>query len=77
MALGNRILAQSAEMGALPELYAAAAPDVTGGAYYGPDGIGEQRGHPRRVGSSRASRDEAVAAGLWELSERLTGVSFP
>jgi NAD(P)-dependent dehydrogenase (short-subunit alcohol dehydrogenase family) len=77
LAIGNRVLAQSAEMGALPELYAAAAPEVVGGAYYGPDGPGQQRGHPRRVGSSRASRDEAVAARLWDLSEQLTGVSFP
>lgn len=77
MAIGNRLFAQSAAMGALPTLYAATAPDVVGGAFYGPDGIGEIRGHPRRVGSSRASTDQATAAGLWSLAEELTGVSFP
>jgi NAD(P)-dependent dehydrogenase (short-subunit alcohol dehydrogenase family) len=77
MALGNRLIAQSADMGALPVLYAATMPDAPGGAFYGPDGLGEQRGHPRRVGSSRASRDERVAAELWTRSERLTSVAFP
>jgi NAD(P)-dependent dehydrogenase (short-subunit alcohol dehydrogenase family) len=77
MALGNRLLAQSADFGALPTLYAATAPDVTGGAFYGPDGLGERRGYPHRVGSSRASHDEVVARALWQRSEELTGVGFP
>lgn len=77
MALGNRLVAQSAAMGALPTLYAATSPDAVGGAYYGPGGIGEVRGHPRRVDSSRASKDQATAAGLWSRAEELTGVSFP
>jgi NAD(P)-dependent dehydrogenase (short-subunit alcohol dehydrogenase family) len=76
MALGNRLLAQSAEMGALPTLYAATAPDVSGGDYYGPDRFGEIRGHPQRVRSSKASRDETVAANLWERAGELTGVTF-
>lgn len=76
MALANPIVAQDAAMGALPELYAATMPDAIGGAYYGPDGIGEMHGHPKRVGSSRASKDEAVAARLWAKAEELTGVSY-
>ena len=40
---------QSAEMGALPTERAAVDPAVRGGEYYGPDGFGEQRGHPQRV----------------------------
>jgi NAD(P)-dependent dehydrogenase (short-subunit alcohol dehydrogenase family) len=77
MALGNRLLAQDAAMGALPTLYAATMPEVSGGDYYGPDGIGELRGHPRRVGSSKASKDAAVATKLWERAAELTGVAFP
>ncbi|MDP9116145.1 MAG: oxidoreductase [Actinomycetota bacterium] len=77
MALGNRVLAQSAEMGALPTLYAATEPDLAGGSFVGPDGPGELRGHPRLVGSTKASKDRRVAAQLWTLSEELTGVSFP
>ncbi|MFC9766759.1 oxidoreductase [Rhodococcus jostii] len=76
MAVGNRIFAQSAEMGALPMLYAATAPDVIGGSYIGPDGLFEQRGHPKVVGSNKKSRDEHTAGALWSLSEDLTGVEF-
>ncbi|NEW38855.1 SDR family NAD(P)-dependent oxidoreductase [Nocardia cyriacigeorgica] len=75
MAVGNRIFAQSAEMGALPELYAATA-DVEPGAYYGPTGWRGLRGYPGRSGSSKRSKDEETARRLWELSERLTGVTF-
>jgi NAD(P)-dependent dehydrogenase (short-subunit alcohol dehydrogenase family) len=74
--LMNRIVAQSDEMGALPTLYAATSPDVTGGGYYGPDGLFEGRGHPRRVGMSGAARDEETARRLWEVSEEMTGVRY-
>jgi NAD(P)-dependent dehydrogenase (short-subunit alcohol dehydrogenase family) len=76
MTVTNRLIAQSAEMGALPVLYAATYPGLEGGTYVGPDGIGEQRGHPKPVGMSRAARDEAVAKRLWDVSEELTGVHF-
>ena len=72
----NRVLAQSDEMGALPTLYAATQ-DVPGGSYVGPDGFQEQRGHPTLVGRSDAASDADTARKLWELSEELTGVSFP
>ncbi|MFI6997493.1 oxidoreductase [Nocardia sp. NPDC050175] len=75
MWLGNLLLAQSAEMGALPTLYAATT-DVKPGGYYGPTGFRGLRGYPGRSGSSKASHDEAVARGLWELSEKLTGVTY-
>ena len=76
MAVANALFAQSAAMGALPQLYAATMPDVQGGEYYGPDGPGQNAGHPKRVGSNPASRDEAVAKRVWGLSEQLTGVSW-
>jgi NAD(P)-dependent dehydrogenase (short-subunit alcohol dehydrogenase family) len=69
----NLVLAQSADMGALPPLYAATAPGIEGGSYIGPDGAGEFRGHPRIVSPNRAARDEAVAARLWSVAEELTG----
>jgi NAD(P)-dependent dehydrogenase (short-subunit alcohol dehydrogenase family) len=72
----NLLVAQSAEMGALPPLYAATAPGLEGGSYIGPDGHGEFRGHPRVVSPSRAARDESVAGRLWSLAEELTGESF-
>jgi NAD(P)-dependent dehydrogenase (short-subunit alcohol dehydrogenase family) len=74
--LGNRLIAQSDEMGALPQLYAATAPDVAGGEYFGPDGIGEIRGHPERVKTSAAARDNVAALRLWQVSEDLTGIRY-
>jgi NAD(P)-dependent dehydrogenase (short-subunit alcohol dehydrogenase family) len=75
-AIGNRLFAQSAAMGALPELHAATADDVRGGDYYGPSGVGELWGAPRKVTSNAHSHDASVAARLWELSESLTGVRY-
>jgi NAD(P)-dependent dehydrogenase (short-subunit alcohol dehydrogenase family) len=76
MAVGNRLLAQSAAQGALPTVYAATMPDVEGGDFYGPDGLGELRGSPRKVGMNRAAKDSAVAAKLWRRAEELTAVRF-
>ena len=70
-------LFQPADRGALPTLYAATAPDAAGGAYYGPDGIAEVRGHPTLAKVPAQALDQAVAARLWQVSEELVGVSFP
>jgi NAD(P)-dependent dehydrogenase (short-subunit alcohol dehydrogenase family) len=77
MSLGNFLLAQSDEDGALPQLRAATAPDVEGGQYYGPSRLMENRGAPKLVSSTARSRDEAVAAQLWQVSETLTAVRYP
>lgn len=69
-------LGQSAASGALPTLYAATAPGVAGGDYYGPRGVAEQYGPPARVRSSRRSHRPEDAAALWALSEELTGVRY-
>ena len=76
MRLGNWLFAQPAEMGALPLLYAATAPDLPGGSYVGPDRMGEMRGHPVLVEATERARDEEAARRLWEISERLTGVVY-
>ena len=76
MDFANRLFAQSAAMGALPLLYAAAAPAVKGGDYIGPDGPGELRGYPTKVSYSPAARDPETARRLWDISEQLTGVGF-
>ncbi len=65
-AIGNRLFAQSAAMGALPQLYAATAPDVRGGDYFGPSGIGELWGAPRKVASNAHSNDATAAGRLWD-----------
>lgn len=64
-------------MGALPTLYAATVPGVGGGDFVGPDGRGEQRGHPTLVRATAAAYDPSTAGRLWTVSERLTGVVYP
>jgi NAD(P)-dependent dehydrogenase (short-subunit alcohol dehydrogenase family) len=76
MRVSNRLFAQSAEMGALPLLYAATARDVSGGSYVGPDGRGEIRGHPTLVQASARAHDEEAARRLWDVSEQLTDVRY-
>lgn len=76
MGLTTRLLAQPAEQGAWPTLFATVE-DLPGDAYIGPDGFGEIRGHPTRVGRSAAAQDNETARRLWKLSEELTGVRFP
>lgn len=72
----NNFFAQPADMGALPTLYAATAPDVHGSEYFGPDGKGQMRGYPVKVQSSKRSRDMVVASRLWEVSEEMTGIRW-
>ena len=76
MKLGNFLIGMSREQGALPTLYAATATDVEGGEYFGPDGIGEYRGHPTRVQVKPEGRDLEVGRRLWSVSEELTGVMY-
>jgi NAD(P)-dependent dehydrogenase (short-subunit alcohol dehydrogenase family) len=77
MAVSTRVIAQSADMGALPTLMAATEPGLEGGTFIGPDGPGEQWGHPQVVGMSSRARDEEVARRLWDVSEERTGARFP
>ncbi len=76
MKVANKLLGQSAEMGALPTLYAATAPDVIPGDYYGPNGFQQIGGYPVKVGCRAAARDPQTAAELWGLSEKLTRVTY-
>ncbi len=72
----NRFFAQDSRMGALPTLYAALAPDVKTGDYFGPSGYMEMKGYPVRVKSNALSQDKKVAAQLWDISENLTEVRY-
>ncbi len=74
--VGARLLAQDAAHGAWPGLYAATMPNVQGGQYFGPNGLGEVRGGPTLAAIADRARDEAVAARLWSESEALTGVTY-
>jgi len=74
--IGNRVIAQDDKGGALPTVYAAVT-DIPGNSYVGPSGFMEGRGAPTLVGRSGAAQDMGVAHRLWDVSEQLTGVSFP
>src|SRR6266545_899337 len=76
MQIGNWVVAQSDEMGALPTLYAATA-DIPGNSYAGPSGFQEMRGTPKLVDRTDRAKDAEVARKLWDLSEKLTGITFP
>ncbi len=76
MRLANTVFGQSPEGGVRPLLYAATAPDVVSGGYYGPDGFLSMRGAPERQESNAASHDQDDAETLWAVSEELTGVRY-
>ncbi len=75
MLVTNTLVAQSAEMGALPTLYAAVA-DIPGGSFVGPNGFMGLRGHPHLVTAISRAYDEDDARRLWSVSEELTGVRY-
>jgi NAD(P)-dependent dehydrogenase (short-subunit alcohol dehydrogenase family) len=69
---------QEVDEGILPALYAAATPGARGGAFYGPRGFYELAGGGVKDGHVPAhAESEADARRLWEVSEQLTGVSYP
>lgn len=72
----DRFLSQTAAMGALPTLRAATDPNAHGGDYFGPSGLGEQKGHPVEVDSNSRSQDIADAKRLFDVSVELTGVDY-
>lgn len=72
----TKTFGQSSAAGALPTLFAAVQPDLEGGEYIGPAGIGEVAGPPEITRSSRDSYDEDTAARLWTVSEDMTGVFY-
>ena len=74
--LFNPIIAMKPPEGALPTLRAATDPEVRGGEYFGPKHFFEMTGPPVRARINPRAKDDALAAGLWERSEALTGARF-
>lgn len=73
---GNSLVAQPADRGAWPTLYAATHPSIRGGEYVGPVQFFGTRGYPGVMKSSPTSHDAALAARLWAASETMTGERF-
>ena len=61
-------LFQSAAMGALPQLFAATAPEAEAGVFYGPGGLANLKGHPKPCRMPPAALDSDACARLWEVS---------
>ena len=64
-------LFQTAAMGALPQLYAATAPNAEPGGFYGPGGLGNLKGYPKACRLAPAARDAAACEQLWAMSAEL------
>lgn len=71
----NPFFSQKPPMGALPSLFAATA-DLKANDYAGPSGWQEMRGTPKLVDMSDSAKDTALAKRLWDVSEKLTGISY-
>jgi NAD(P)-dependent dehydrogenase (short-subunit alcohol dehydrogenase family) len=70
-------MSHSAAEGAQPTLFAATSGQAAPSGYYGPNGFYELKGSVAPAAIFPRAKDEAVAAKLWEVSERLTGVNWP
>lgn len=74
--LFSAVATQPAEQGALNQLYAATAPDVHGGDFFGPGGHGERKGEVTRVKASAEAQDPDTGRRLWHNAETLTSVAY-
>ena len=70
-------LFQSARQGALPQLFAATAPEAEPGGHYGPHQFGGMRGWPAAVRPAAAALDPAQGERLWQVSEALCRQACP
>ena len=69
---------QEIDEGILPALYAATSPQAQNGAFYGPRGfMGLAGGGVIEANPPRHAKNDADGRRLWEVSERLTGVTYP
>ena len=71
----NRLV-NSALQGAWPTLQAATDPTVESGGYYGPQRLGGVKGPSGPATRSQQARSPALAEQLWNVSERLSGITL-
>ncbi|MGW5718489.1 oxidoreductase [Amycolatopsis sp. NPDC003865] len=67
---------QPVERGALPQLYAATAPGVQGGQFFGPAGLAETRGRVTEARLTPKAADPTTGRRLWAAAQALTGVDY-
>jgi protochlorophyllide reductase len=68
-------IAQDIKMGVLPQLYGCTAIDARGGTFYGPKTF-NLRGYPAEQKANKAAYDAAALKRLWDISEKLTGITY-
>lgn len=73
----SSLFMNSAAEGAWPTLAAAAAPGVESGSYFGPSRNGEWVGPAREVQPRPKAKRIETAKRLWDVSEEMTGVTYP
>jgi len=76
LARAGLLVTQPAERGAEPQLYAATAPGLHGGEFFGPSGFMEMRGRVTEVKPSTEAADPAIGKRLWLAAENLTEVTY-
>lgn len=69
-------LTQSAEKGAYPQLMCATEPNLDQSGFYGPTGRSNWVGPVGAHKIEPHAKDKAVSKRLWELSEKVTGVTW-
>ncbi|MGE6378535.1 oxidoreductase [Peribacillus muralis] len=72
----SKSLTQPASMGALPTLFAATEPSLTGGEYIGPDGKKNRKGFPMKDDIINTLYNEETSKRLWDISEAMTEVNY-
>ena len=75
MKTANKILAQSAEDGAMPTLYGCTS-NLEGGEFIGPSGFMEMRGSPQIVEPDKRAKDKKLREKLWKFSEKQLDMKF-
>ena len=64
-------------MGAEPTLMAATYSSAKPGAYYGPGGLFNLRGHPIETKTAPCAYDAEAGKDLFARLERMTGIRYP
>ncbi|MEO0425035.1 MAG: SDR family oxidoreductase [Pseudomonadota bacterium] len=72
----SRVIAQSAERGAWPEVMCATEPALATGKLYGPTKRADTVGPVAECQLDECALDPDMAANLWTLSEQKTGISW-
>ena len=67
---------QSQYMGSLPGVRASTDKNAKGGDYFGPDGLFEIKGFPKKVKSTKRSHSKELQDVLWNESVKLTGLNY-